>query len=306
MPTSVLPSADLTITSVTPSVTTSYPTGTVTYTITAKNNGPSDSTGGTIADSIPGLASGQATFVSASNGTTLDSTTGVVTFTFGTLASGSFQTFTVTVSPTDQAVNQALGNSATIASSDNEHDPNLANNTLASTPVNVIPAVTLVAGLSGSPKTVQVGDPLTYTATVRNSSGVDATGVTLVDTLPSNVVIVSAPPGRRSPGTRSPTRSVACRTVRPPHRGDRRLAHLRRPGQPDADRLGPVHGQRGPAQPQPGPGVLHQQRDRPPGDRRVRGVQLLRAGDRRVGHAHRRPHRRTSGEPSRCITPPSR
>ena len=84
----------------------------------------------------------------------------------GTLQSRRRQTFTVTVSPTDQAVNQALRNSATITSSDIDHDPNHANNTLASGPVNVIPAVTLVASLSGSADPVQVGDPLTYTATV--------------------------------------------------------------------------------------------------------------------------------------------
>ncbi len=193
--TPVKASADLAVVSVTPSSAPVYPTGDLTYKIIVTNNGPSNSSGAIVTDTIPGLATGALNFVSSSPGGVVDNAAGKVTFTLTGLTGGASQTYMVTVSPTPVAVTEPpLQNTAKITGSD--HDPNSANNSLASAPVTVTPAVDLVATLSGSPGTVQVGDPLTYTATVTNTSpDVDSTGVKLVDTLPANVTIVQAPSG---------------------------------------------------------------------------------------------------------------
>jgi uncharacterized repeat protein (TIGR01451 family) len=188
-------SADLAIVSITPSSGPIYPTGDLTYTIVVINNGPSNSSAAILTDTIPGLSTGTLNFVSSSPGGVVDNTTGVVRFTLSGLTSGASRTFLVTVSPTPEAVTEPPQQS-TAQITGGDHDPDPGNNTLASVPITVTPAIDLVAKLVGSTSTVQVGGPLSYTATVTNTSAdVDSTGVTLVDTLPANVTVLRAPAG---------------------------------------------------------------------------------------------------------------
>ncbi len=67
------------------------------------------------------------------------------------------------------------------------------NLTLASGPLAVATADLSVTKSASSP--ARVGSPLTYTITVHNAGPDGATGVTMVDTLPSGVAFVSATPG---------------------------------------------------------------------------------------------------------------
>jgi uncharacterized repeat protein (TIGR01451 family) len=62
------PQADLSITK-TDGVTTATPGGSLTYTITASNAGPSNATGATVADTLPAALTGTWTCVGAGGGT---------------------------------------------------------------------------------------------------------------------------------------------------------------------------------------------------------------------------------------------
>jgi uncharacterized repeat protein (TIGR01451 family) len=64
--------------------------------------------------------------------------------------------------------------------------------------VGTVATADLAVTLIDSPDPVQVGDNLTYTATVTNNGPAAATGVTLTDTLPAGVTFVSATPTQGS------------------------------------------------------------------------------------------------------------
>ena len=97
--TTILPSADLSITELTTTPAPNYVGADLVYTIMAANNGPSDATGVTVVNTLPA----NVIFISATGGATPDGTS-KVTFSVGTLASGGTKTFTITVQPTAAAV----------------------------------------------------------------------------------------------------------------------------------------------------------------------------------------------------------
>src|SRR5207247_10148515 len=88
--TPVVPSADLVVTKTGPvTATVSSP---LTYSIVARNNGPSPATGVTVSDTLPSGVS----FVSASSSQgTCTSASGTVTCSVGNLASGASATITI-------------------------------------------------------------------------------------------------------------------------------------------------------------------------------------------------------------------
>jgi len=94
----------------------------VTYTVTARNNGPTTATGVVVTDAVPA----NSTFVSASPGCALAA--GVVTCTAGTLAPGASQPFSITLLA---GPGGSIANSASVAGL--QADPNLANNTASAT-----------------------------------------------------------------------------------------------------------------------------------------------------------------------------
>ena len=157
----------------------------LTYTLTASNNGPSDATGVSIADTLPAGV----TYVSASSSQgTVSQTNGTVNVNLGSLAHGATATVTilVTVSPSARGT---ITNTAVIAG--NEPETTLANNT-SSVSTQINPLVDLAIVKTAAPNPVAAGGLLTYTLTVMNRGPSDATGVTILDTLPTGVTYVSA------------------------------------------------------------------------------------------------------------------
>lgn len=174
--------ADLSITkSASPDPVT--PGSTLTYTLTATNNGPEDATNVIVTDTLPAGLS--LVSVTSSQGTC----TGTVTCNLGTLPSGATATITIVVT-VDAATGcgATLPNTASIVS--DVPDPDLTNNT-ASTATLVDCPADLSISKSASSTQVVAGNDITYTLTVKNHGPSDATGVTATDILPAGVTLVS-------------------------------------------------------------------------------------------------------------------
>jgi uncharacterized repeat protein (TIGR01451 family) len=152
--------------------------GTVTYTITATNNGPSTATNVTATGTLPSCS-------------------------LGTIVSGASASCTAT------ATANAVGTlTQTMSVSAIESDPNTDNNSAsASTTVNPVISADLAVTMSDSPDPVKKGAKLTYSITVSNNGPSAASGVILTDTLPANTTLVSV---TKSQGSCSGTSTVTC------------------------------------------------------------------------------------------------
>ena len=155
----------------------------VILTVQATNNGPNDATGTQIVDTLPaGL-----TYVSATSSVgTVSQTNGVVTLNIGALPVGT--PVMLTINTTAGAANPSVTDSATISA--NETDSNPANDT-ASTTFTISPLADLKVAVAANPTAVDVEQNVTYTVTVANTGPSDATNISLADTLPANVSLVS-------------------------------------------------------------------------------------------------------------------
>ncbi|MGE0822515.1 MAG: hypothetical protein AB7G75_22315 [Candidatus Binatia bacterium] len=98
--------------------------GTLTYSFTVTNTGPSSATGVTFTDSLPSGV----IFVSATPGQGSCSGTATISCTLGSLASGASATVTIVVTPTTSG---AFSNTANTQG--NEQDPEITNNTTTTT-----------------------------------------------------------------------------------------------------------------------------------------------------------------------------
>ncbi len=158
----------------------------VTFTVTAKNNGPSDATGVVVHD----ILSWGLTFVSATTSTgSYNSQTGI--WTIGNLASGATATM--------KMVATAYGCNNTAVISGDQPDPNPGNNS-ATVGISTIagPVVTPKADLAVT-KTVDNAMPLkgsmvTFTITAKNNGPSDATGVVVHDVMSTGLTFISANP----------------------------------------------------------------------------------------------------------------
>ena len=171
--------------------------GTLTYTVTLVNNGPSPATAITVTNALPFSAQIQSVAVDQGNTSTLGN---VVFWDVSRLAMGATATATITVMPTTEGLI-----TATATAGLKEFDPVTANNTATIT-TTVGPACDLVLGLIGFPDAVVAGSNVTYTITVANQGPSDATGVVVNDTLPALVTVVST-------NTTQGTISISNRTV---------------------------------------------------------------------------------------------
>lgn len=173
-------SADLAVTKVADNSTPNMGSN-VTFTITATNNGPDDATNVTVQDALPNGY----TLVSATPST---GTWAAPNWTIGNLANGASQTLAIvaTVKTTG-----TYANTATISGT--QYDPTSSNNSSTSTPVPVAVADLAVTKTVNNATPV-VGSNVTFTITATNNGPVAATGVKVVDNLPSGYTFVSATP----------------------------------------------------------------------------------------------------------------
>lgn len=165
-------------------VTTAAPGGSVTYTITVTNAGPNTANGATVMDLFPlgattawsCTASPGASCTPSGSGDIIDSVTlpvaGSVTY-----------TATVTISPLAVGV---LTNTATVAPSVGELDPNFANNSSTDTNTLVASADLSITKTDGV-ATATPGGSVTYTITASNAGPSNASGATVVDVFPAGV-----------------------------------------------------------------------------------------------------------------------
>ncbi|MFN8168623.1 MAG: hypothetical protein U0S36_07540 [Candidatus Nanopelagicales bacterium] len=179
----VTASADLSITKAGPPTVDA--SGTVTYTLVVRNAGPSDAASVVVTDTLPaGVAFGSAT----GSGWTCTATGDVsVSCALPSLAAGATAS-TITVVVTAPAQGGSLTNTATVSSA--TADPDLANNTSS-----VTTGVGALADLSitkSGPATVVAGGSVAYLLAVANAGPSDAADVTVTDTLPAGLVLVSA------------------------------------------------------------------------------------------------------------------
>jgi uncharacterized repeat protein (TIGR01451 family) len=174
---------------------TAYEGGTLIYTMTVGNSGTADATGVTATESLPAGV----TFVSATPSTgSFDPATGV--WTVGTVAVGTTETLTVTVTVNASTAGSTLVDRFAVTPPPGVGPPNVENpcadnpaQSCASTDVLPPPgAPELIQSKSVDQTTAVPGDTLTYTMGVANNGTADAAGVTATDTLPAGVTFATA------------------------------------------------------------------------------------------------------------------
>jgi uncharacterized repeat protein (TIGR01451 family) len=189
-PTTVTPVIDLSITK-SDDVDPVDAGGTLVYTLTIANAGPSTATGVTVTDVLPS----DVTFSSAtsSQGSSSESG-GTITTDIGTLASGASATVTITVSVAGTAIGTFTNNASVTG---NETDIAPANNS-TSEDTTVRPVVDVRIDKTDSADPVNAGGSFSYTLTVVNDGPSTATNVVVTDNLPAGVTFDS---GTSSQGT---------------------------------------------------------------------------------------------------------
>ena len=191
--TTISAASDMSITKTGPA--TANQGDTITYTLTAKNNGPSPATTIVVTDTLPS----QVSFSSASAGCSFSA--GTVTCTAASLAVNATAVFTVSVIA--QTVGSAV-NTAVVSAS--QTDPTAANNTSSvTTVIGASAEISIVKTASANP--VKQGDTFSYALTVHNNGPSTATAVTATDVLPAGVTFSSASAGC---SYTSATRTVTC------------------------------------------------------------------------------------------------
>lgn len=177
----IVSSADLAITK-TDGVTSATPGGSVTYTITASNAGPSNTIGATIADTFPASLTCSWTCTGTSGGTCTASGSGNIND-ITNLPAGGSTTYTASCSIASSATGP-LSNTATVSAPSGVTDPTPGNNTATDTdtlsPVADV-AITNTDGVTNATP----GSNVVYTVTASNAGPSDASGATVSDTFPT-------------------------------------------------------------------------------------------------------------------------
>ena len=158
--------------------------GTLTYTISVTNKGPSTANQVTVTNTLPASFA----FLSATStqGTCSNANNGNIICSVGTLANGASATITVRVRPTQNGSFTATARVSAL-----QVDP-IASNNNASAVTTVTPAADLVLRMSDFPDPVVTGSNVTYVITVTNNGPSVATNVVVVDTLPASVAFISS------------------------------------------------------------------------------------------------------------------
>jgi uncharacterized repeat protein (TIGR01451 family) len=177
------PQADLAITK-TDGVTTATPGGSVTYTITASNAGPSNAPGSTAADTFPASLTCTWTCVGAGGGTCTASGSGNVNDSVN-LPSGGSVTYTASCTLSSAATG-TLSNTATVTAAGGVTDPTPGNNSATDSDTLAASADLSITKTDGVMTAIPTGT-LTYTITAANAGPSDAPGATVADTFPASL-----------------------------------------------------------------------------------------------------------------------
>ncbi|WP_166654372.1 beta strand repeat-containing protein, partial [Tahibacter aquaticus] len=176
------PSANLGITK-TDGVTTATPGGSVTYTITASNAGPSNAPGSTVADTFPASQTCTWTCAGAGGGTCTASGSGNINDTTN-LPSGGSTTYTASCA-ISAAATGTLSNTATVTSPVGVTDPTPGNNSATDSDTLGASADLSITKTDGVTTAIP-GGSVTYTITASNAGPSNAAGATVADTFPAS------------------------------------------------------------------------------------------------------------------------
>src|SRR5438552_838607 len=187
--------ADLSITK-TDSPDPVAPGGTLTYSINVGNAGPNAAVAVTMSDPLPSQTTFQSVAPPAGWSCTTPpvGTTGTVSCTMSSLASGAPASFTIVVQVTPATSGgTTISNTATVSSSGTS-DPTSTNNTAtATTTVTVTASSDLSITKTDAPDPVAAGAALTYTLTVSNAGpSTAAAPISVTDSLPPGVTFQGA------------------------------------------------------------------------------------------------------------------
>src|SRR4051794_8606636 len=185
-------SADLAITK-TDGVTTATSGGSVTYTITASNAGPSNATGATVTDTFPISLTATWTCVGVGGGTCTAAGSGNINDTVNLPAGGSV-TYTASATLSASATG-TLSNTTTVTAPGGVTDPNPGNNSATDTDTLGAPPAVSVSGTKTAAGLPTAGSTITYTVTLSNAgpgAQTDNVGNEFTDVLPPQLALVSA------------------------------------------------------------------------------------------------------------------
>jgi uncharacterized repeat protein (TIGR01451 family) len=163
----------------------------LTYSITLTNTGGSDATGYGVTDPLDA----NVIFVSADNGGT--EAGGIVTWNGLTVAAGGSLTLTVVTTVVDP-IPDGVTTIANVAYETGSSPPACPSASPQCAPLPTAPALSVSKALTGEsidPDGIaQPGEQLTYTLTVWNQGGTDATGVLVNEHVPANTTFVGGTP----------------------------------------------------------------------------------------------------------------
>jgi uncharacterized repeat protein (TIGR01451 family) len=174
-------SADLSITK-TDGVTTATPGGSVIYTITASNAGPSNATGATVADTFPAALTCTWTCAGAGGGTCTASGSGNINGTVN-LPSGGSVTYTASCT-ISAAATGTLSNTATVTAPGGVTDPTPGNNSATDSDTLGASADLSITKTDGATTAIP-GGSTTYTIVASNAGPSNAMGATVADSFPA-------------------------------------------------------------------------------------------------------------------------
>ena len=173
----------------------------LTWTITVTNTGDQDATGVTMVDTLP-TDIDRATVTSTPPGVQSGD---IVTWDLGTLAAGASTTITLTAAVTDplaSGVTEIRNIVDVTDDGDNGTDPTPRDNHAEDADgVGATEIPDLAIAKDDGITSVTAGQAVTYTLTATNTGAMDATGVTIVDTLPAGYTVLDADGGTVTGGS---------------------------------------------------------------------------------------------------------